>query len=117
MHKETLKPQTDNPYYCFCPSVELQKILLDKLSRSVIIADWEYDALKYPIETAVFFKENGFEVLGCPWDRAFRNNDSWLQTIKEHHLKGGAYDMAKRRYGVQSFGNECCFCMGKRFCF
>ena len=40
----------------------MQEILMEKLSRSVIIADWQYDAINYPLETSIYFKEKGFDV-------------------------------------------------------
>ena len=87
LHKDTLNQQTENDYYLFCPNVELQKILLSKLSHSVIIADWQYKATLYPIETALFFKERGYEVLCCPWDKD-ENVQASAEMIREHGLKG-----------------------------
>ena len=84
----TLGRKTDNSYYLLCPNADLQKILLDSLSRSIIIADWEYNAKKYPIETAIFFKENGFEVLCCPWDITAGNIIASASTIKANELLG-----------------------------
>lgn len=88
LHESTLGRKTDNSYYFLCPNADLQKILLDSLSRSIIIADWEYDAKKYPIETAIFFKENGFEVLCCPWDITAGNIIASASTIKANELLG-----------------------------
>lgn len=88
LHEATLRRKTDNKYYLLCPNADLQKILLDSLSRSIIIADWEYDAKKYPIETAGFFKEKGFEVLCCPWDRSRENLIASASTIKSNDLLG-----------------------------
>ena len=88
LHESTLKRKTDNNYYLMCPNVKLQKILLDILPRSIIIADWEYEARKYPIDTALFFKEKGFEVLCCPWDRNGDNIIASAKTIKNNNLLG-----------------------------
>ena len=88
LHASTLGNKIDNSYLLMCPSAELQKVLLDKLSRSVIIADWEYWSKKYPIETAVFFKEKGFEVLCCPWDLSAENIIVSASTIKANELLG-----------------------------
>ena len=87
LHKATLENKTDNVYYLSCPNEEWQKIVLDKLSRSIVIADWEYEARKYPIETALFFKEKGFKVLCCP----FNGRDNIIEsanTIKRNDLLG-----------------------------
>lgn len=88
LHSATLDRKTDNSYYLLCPSAEMQKVLLDKLSRAVIIADWEYCAKQYPIETAVFFKKKGFEVLCCPWDISGENVIASAKTIKSNELLG-----------------------------
>lgn len=88
LHAKTLDQQTKNRYALLCPSEDMQKILLEKLSRSVIIADWEYDATEYPIETALFFKKQGFEVFCCPWDRSHSNLVATAKTIKNHNIQG-----------------------------
>ena len=44
--------------------------LVDTLPKDVVICDWEYsekleDVTKWP--TIAYFKEKGFDVVGCPW--------------------------------------------------
>ena len=87
LHKDAVNPQTNNSYTLLNPDFELQKTAIKLLSRSVVIADWQYGVDKYPIETALFFKQNGFEVLCCPWDYK-ENVIASAKTIKEHGLLG-----------------------------
>ena len=77
-----------NIYTCNAPSPEVEKYLLDHLSREVIIADWQYDAKKAPIETCEVFLKAGFECLLCPWDRGEEEMNAALITIKEKALMG-----------------------------
>lgn len=80
--------ETENRYYALAPSEEAQKLLLEKLSRSVLIADWQYDAKKFPIETALFFQNNGFEVFCCPFDFSLDCLSASAKTVKEYNLNG-----------------------------
>jgi hypothetical protein len=66
----------------------MQELLINKLSRSIIIADWQYNAINYPLETSIYFKEKGFRVLSCPWDRNNTNLMVTASTIKENDLMG-----------------------------
>lgn len=84
----SLRKTTKNVLYNCCPSKEIQTLLLQKLSRSVLIADWQYEAKEYPIETALFMQENGFKTLCCPWDMSINCIKASVKTVKEHHLYG-----------------------------
>lgn len=88
LHKEALELNVGNSYYLLSPSKERQEILMNKLTRSVIIADWQYDAINYPLETSLYFKENGFKVLACPWDRSDANIKITVDTVKDNDLLG-----------------------------
>jgi N-acetyl-beta-hexosaminidase len=88
LHKDILDLKVGNDYYLLCPSKERQEILMKKLTRSVVIADWQYDAKNYPLETSLYFKENGFKVLACPWDRSDANIKITAETVKENDLLG-----------------------------
>ena len=61
---------------------------MSKLTRSVIIADWQYNAVNYPLETSLYFKEKGFKVLACPWDRSDANIKISAETVKNNELLG-----------------------------
>lgn len=88
LHKDSIDNKTGNAYQEFVQDKDLQQCLLKKLSKKIIIADWQYQAKNSPIETAVFLKEQGFNVLCCPWDRTYENLIATAKTVKEYELKG-----------------------------
>lgn len=63
------------------------KLLRSKLPRSVVIADWHYDVLEGPIVTSIFLKNEGFDVIGCPWYNK-KNIKAHLDTVKSEGLFG-----------------------------
>lgn len=77
-----------NCYACNCPSPESAKYMIDRLSRKLVIADWQYDSPVAPVETSAVFAEAGFDCLLCPWDRGFSHMSACISTIKEGHLFG-----------------------------
>ncbi len=76
----------NNKYTCNAPSSDVERYLLEHLCRDVIIADWQYDAVQSPVETAMVFKQADFDCLLCPWDRAPMN--AVLDTVKQQALMG-----------------------------
>ena len=77
-----------NKYSCNAPSPEAEEYLQKHLSRDVIIADWQYHALKAPVETALLFRKNGFDCFLCPWDEGKAQLDACMDTLRDHHLCG-----------------------------
>ena len=77
-----------NLYACSCVDEQMEQQLLTGLDRRIVIADWQYEARKYPVETSLLFKEQGFDVLCCPWDRAQENIQACTETVKKHNLFG-----------------------------
>ena len=77
-----------NRYDCNAPSPEVAEALLNRLSRDVIIADWQYEAPVYPIETSAVFANAGFDTLVCPWDRGDAHMRAVISTVKESGLMG-----------------------------
>lgn len=63
-------------------------MLFEKLSRNVVIADWQYWVKNSPVQSALLFKEKGFETLCCPWDRTFENCIATAETAKQYALIG-----------------------------
>jgi hypothetical protein len=63
------------------------KLLRSKLPKSVLIADWHYDIPESPIVTSVFLKNEGFDVIGCPWYNK-NNISAHLETVKSEGLFG-----------------------------
>lgn len=83
--------QNGNVYYCDCHNDEMERILVNGLDKRVIIADWQYEAKNYPVTTSQFFKENGFDVICCPWDRSYENVHVCLETVKKEGLYGSMH--------------------------
>jgi hypothetical protein len=84
-----IKKQTKNVYECNNTlSIDQQNLLLDTLSKEIIIADWQYNAQEAPIESALFFQKCGFETLLCPWDRTYENGLACAKTVKDYRLNG-----------------------------
>ncbi len=77
-----------NSYAANAPSPESETYLLNRLSRKVIIADWQYDANEAPVETSEVFLKYGFDCMICPWDRSRAKTKSCLTTAKEMNLAG-----------------------------
>lgn len=82
------RQKTKNPYSTNCPNEEVQAWLIDRLDKDIVIADWQYNAKEYPVETALFFQEHGFDTLLCPWDRSFENISVTSETARTHDLFG-----------------------------
>lgn len=69
-------------------SKEVADILIEKLDRNIIIADWQYGIIESESwKTSEFFKEKGFNVLCCPWENE-NNIASAVNTVVENKLNG-----------------------------
>lgn len=79
---------TGNKYTCNAPSAESEQYMLQQLHNNLIIADWQYDAVQSPVETAEIFTRSGFECLLCPWDRGLPQMRAVISTVKEQSLAG-----------------------------
>lgn len=79
---------SDNKYICFATSAEASEYMIANLDKNIIIADWQYWMAKTPVETALIFKEAGFECWLCPWDRGCPSIDACIDTIRDHALPG-----------------------------
>ncbi len=69
------------------PMEEKMRPVLRSLHPDSIIADWHYDTKSAPVRSSLIFKEAGFEVLGCPWDK-LKNIDAHYQTATEYGTDG-----------------------------
>ncbi len=78
----------NNKYACSAPSAEVEQYMLKRLSRDLIIADWQYDAVQAPVETASAFAQAGFDCLLCPWDRGKAQMSAVFSTVKDQSLMG-----------------------------
>jgi len=78
----------NNRYTCFAPSPDAEQYMLEHLCRKVIIADWQYDAVKPPVETAEVFVRTGFDCILCPWDRGTEQMKAVFSTVKKQPMMG-----------------------------
>ena len=62
--------------------------MLARLDRRLILADWQYDATRYPVETALVFKKSDFDCLLCPWNKGTAQLSACLETAKRESLFG-----------------------------
>ena len=74
--------------YTLAPSREAADDLLQRISKKILIADWQYEAKKAPVETAGVFKNAGFECMLCPWDRQHDTMHACTKTAKDFALFG-----------------------------
>lgn len=77
-----------NRYTASCKDIETEQHLLQLLDHRIIIADWQYDVQKAPVETAIIFQKAGFDVILCPWDRSLACIEAHTATVKESKLYG-----------------------------
>lgn len=75
---------TDKRYTAAAPSEACEQYMLSRLDKRLVIADWQYDAKTVPIETALVFRQAGFDCLLCP----FNSPSACIQTIKQEGLFG-----------------------------
>lgn len=76
-----------NNYYAFCKSEECEEYLLSRLPKNIVIADWQYEAPKAPVETVKKLSSRGFDVVLCPWN-GVPHIGAAAQTVKEFKLFG-----------------------------
>lgn len=76
-----------SPYFCGCHTPENAERIMASIPKDTIIADWHYDVTEVPIQTSVYLKERGFDVLGAPWYR-YDNCQAYVDTIYENRLMG-----------------------------
>lgn len=69
------------------PVEEKMRPLLLALHPDSIIADWHYETFVSPVRSSMIFKNAGFEVLGCPWDKP-ENIDAHYETAVHHGTDG-----------------------------
>lgn len=77
-----------NRYYCNAPSPQCEQYMLNRLSKDIIIADWQYHTAEAPVETSSVFTKAGFRCVICPWDRSVSKLTSCLETAKQESLMG-----------------------------
>ena len=77
----------ENRYDANAPTAEAEKRMLSLLDRRFLIADWQYNIKKYPVETSLLLQKEGFEVMVCPW-QTNADIDCCVKTAAENNLYG-----------------------------
>ncbi len=77
----------ENGYDANAPTPEAEQRMLSMLDRRLLIADWQYNVKKYPVETSLLFKKEGFSLLTCPWDQS-TDIECCVRTVVENGLDG-----------------------------
>lgn len=65
----------------------VSEILMNSLDKNILIADWQYSVHNGTWRSSKAFRDNGFEVVCCPWDKE-QNIDEAVQTVTENELFG-----------------------------
>lgn len=78
----------ENRYVCNAPEPRCEPYMLERLSRDVIVADWQYWAKQAPVETCAVFTRAGFDCVICPWDQGMNEMTACLTTAGEQALFG-----------------------------
>ena len=83
-----LSPREGDAYECNAPDMESERYIISRLSKDIIVADWQYNIKKVPVKTSLALKEAGFKVLICPWDVSGESSDACVGTAKKYGLDG-----------------------------
>ncbi len=75
-------------HVCSCCDAKTEQMLINNISKDIIIADWQYWRGVYPVKTSIFFKEKGFDVMTCSWDISTDNICACCDTVKNNNLFG-----------------------------
>lgn len=78
----------ENRYTCNAPTAECEREMLKRLSKRILVADWQYDAPHAPVETVSVFQRAGFKTVLCPWDRGQREVSAAVKTAYDEGLCG-----------------------------
>lgn len=106
---------SDNVYCTCAPTKEKAIDIINALDKSIIIADWQYHAKNFPVESCKFLLNYGFNVIVCPWDRGVEEVKSCIKTAKEENLTGVMHTtwhtltsgMPYVYYTADSYLNDC----------
>ena len=79
--------KSEFPDYVASSNDIVSEILINNLDKDIIIADWQYSCHNEIWKTSKKFKDNGFDVVCCPWDNK-QNITEAINTVCEHQLYG-----------------------------
>ena len=74
--------------YTLSPNKEAADDLLARISKHILIADWQYEPQKAPVETAAVFTRAGFDCMLCPYDMGMAPMRACTATAKDQALFG-----------------------------
>lgn len=87
MWHDMLLSQEEFEGYYATSSSKISDILIQNIDKNIIIADWQYSCHGRTWETSQKFKENGFDVVCCPWDNK-QNIIEAVDTVTTNKLYG-----------------------------
>lgn len=73
--------------YVATSNEKVSELLMKNIDKSIIISDWQYSCHNETWKTSEKFKENGFDVVCCPWDNKKNINEA-IDTVVSNHLYG-----------------------------
>lgn len=73
--------------YVATSTLKTSDILIQNIDKNIIIADWQYSCHNETWKTSQKFKENGFDVVCCPWDNS-KNIKEAVDTVTTNELYG-----------------------------
>lgn len=78
-----------NPYgdYSCTGEPNVRKVMLEQLSRNLIIGDWHYRVTTAPWMSSLAFRDAGFKVICCPWDNP-ENQKAAIHTAVDQGMFG-----------------------------
>ncbi|MBQ2966840.1 MAG: family 20 glycosylhydrolase [Clostridia bacterium] len=84
---DMLLPQNEfDSYYAYSDKA-VSEILLNKLDKNLLLADWQYTVHNELWKTSEALKSRGFDVVCCPWHNP-KNIHEALDTVTTHNLFG-----------------------------
>ena len=92
----------NNRYTVSCESEELERRIFSALDRNIIIADWQYNVKESPVETALIFKNAGFDTILCPWD--FTAGCDSVSPCADTAIKYGLFGLMHTTWNTLSVG-------------
>lgn len=84
---DMLLSQEDADGYVANSNKYVSDILINNLDKNFIIADWQYSVHDEIWKSSQKFKENGFDVICCPWDDKQNINEA-AETVIVNNLYG-----------------------------
>jgi hypothetical protein len=72
---------------CGKKTAEDCRAVLDALAKETVLIDWHYDVKEAPVQSTLYLKDCGFDIMGAPW-LDVQNGYAHIETAQAHHLFG-----------------------------